>query len=107
MGEMLVNKEFKQKVKDEELEDYLKKQYEKICSLHANLGFLLTYCRAYLSADGVFEFIPFLQHLKELTEEIAIEMQRLTDSPLSVKERNCFIDEFYLANNCTLKDKNR
>jgi len=88
-----MNKEFKQKFENGSLINELLLIYEKVLLLHANMGFLYAYCKAYENVLGVDRFIPFAEELFLNIEKIAVDFQKITGSDVSVKERNVFLPQ--------------
>ena len=96
-----MNKIFKQKLQDGSLEKNLNIIYDKLCILHANVGFLCSYCNLSLNVMGVADFQPFTKELLQKVEAITIDFQKIVGSEKGVREKNCF-----LPSELTLKKTN-
>ena len=88
-----MNKNFKQKFENGVLMNELLLIYEKVLLLHANMGFLYVYCKAYENILGVDSLLPFTKELFLDIEKIALDFQKITCSEVGVKERNAFLPQ--------------
>lgn len=79
--------------KEDKLIDYLDKIYDEVCRLHANLGFLHSYCYAYSTLDSVYYLVPNTRTIVDSLELIAEDLREITGNSKSVKNRTCFISD--------------
>ena len=99
-----MNKNFKQKYEDGTLLESLISIYDKICILHASVGFLSHYSSAFLSVSRIYELNSSVNNISTLIEKVAVDLQNITGSSKSVEDRNCFLpEELCLKKSCSCK----